>query len=279
MLIINKKNLKKFGWLILFVFLATVTYRWGVYIYNRPQNLEVDFLDVGQGDAALIKTPAGQVILIDGGPDNRLLRRLGENLPFYRRRIDFLILSHHHDDHASGLVEVLRRYKVGKIIYAGEYDLPALKIIAAEIKKQGLDTYSPDSAARLNLKGNCVLDFLNPLALGVPADDNNSLVLKFLCQDKKFLFSGDNSLKVEKALVNSGWDLNADILKAAHHGSNSANSEIFLTAVNPEKIIVSVGADNRFGHPNPKFLERAEKLGISVFRTDILKTIKIFSQY
>lgn len=279
MLIINKNVLKLVIRLLLTLVFLVIAGLTGLYIYNRPLKLEVDFLDVGQGDAALIKTPGGQVILIDGGPDNLVLRRLGENLPFYRRRIDFLILSHHHDDHASGLVEVLKRYKVGKIIYTGAYDLPALKIMAGEIKKQGLAVYSPDSAAHLNLKGNCVLDFLNPLALGVSADDNNSLIVKLECQNKKFLFTGDNSLKVEKALINSGWDLSADIFKAAHHGSNSANSEDFLQAINPKQIIVSVGAENRFGHPSSKFIERAAKLGFSVLRTDILKTIKIFSQY
>jgi beta-lactamase superfamily II metal-dependent hydrolase len=104
--------------------------------------------------------------------------------------------------------------------------------------------------------------------LKIKADGNNSLVVKLDCLGRRFLFTGDNSATAEKALLKSGWELKASVLKASHHGSDSANSEGFLRAVNPSLLAISVGSDNKFGHPHPKVLDRAESLGISVRRTD-----------
>src|SRR3989338_928440 len=87
--------------------------------YSAPQNLEVDFLYVVQGDAILIKTPGGQNILVDGGPDKIVTRRLAENLPWWDKRLDLMILTHAHDDHVSGLIAVLHRYQVKRILYTG----------------------------------------------------------------------------------------------------------------------------------------------------------------
>src|SRR3989338_1330049 len=81
--------------------------------WQAPKNLEVDFFDVGQGDAILIKAPAGQNILIDGGPDKTVIKRLGENLAWWDKRIDLMILTHPHDDHVTGLIDVLKRFEVG----------------------------------------------------------------------------------------------------------------------------------------------------------------------
>jgi competence protein ComEC len=254
---------------------------WSVIFYlvnQRPRRLEVDFLDVGQGDATLIKIPDGPTILIDGGPDNKVLRRLGENLPFYSRQIDFIILSHYHDDHAAGLVEVLKRYKIHNLIYAAA--VPPSSILAemgVAMQEQKITPLALDSQARISWGANCFLDLLNPVILGIKDDPNNSLVVKLDCEAQKFLFTGDDSAVVEKALLASGRDWRADIFKAAHHGSNSANSELFLNAVSPQLLVISVGADNRFGHPSPKILERAVDLGIKIKRTDREGDIRIFS--
>ena len=95
-----------------------------IFFYSHQKLTEVDFLDVGQGDAALIKIAKGKTILIDGGPDNLVLKRLGENLPFFKRKIDLVILSHSHDDHVIGLLEILYRYKIDTIIYVDDVNKP-----------------------------------------------------------------------------------------------------------------------------------------------------------
>lgn len=250
------------------------------YIYiNTPIKLEVDFLDVGQGDASLIKVPTGQIILIDGGPDNKILRRLGKILPFYHRQIDFIILSHYHDDHATGLVEIIKRYKVKNLIYAAsEESSAAFQEILKIAEDKDIKIYVLDNQVKVPFNNECFLNLLNPIILGIKVDGNNSLVTKLDCERRKYLFTGDNSLTVEKALINSGWDLKTDVLKAAHHGSNSANSELFLGATNPKIMIISVGADNKFGHPNPKVLERAAEIGLIIKRTDKEGNIKLISQ-
>jgi competence protein ComEC len=266
--------------LFLSLILLAIFSHWFFDYLALNSKLEVDFLAVGQGDATLIKIPGGVNILIDAGPDNLVLRRLGEKLKFSERTIDLVIISHYHDDHASGLVELLKRYKVKKIIYS-DYgsSTPLMKIIKETARGKNVSSLILTKALKINFTDDCFLDLLSSGIFGVKNDGNNSLITKLDCRNQKFLFTGDNSLKVEKVLINSGWDLSADVFKASHHGSNSANSEIFLRAVNPKKIIISVGKDNRFGHPSPKVLERAAISGITVYRTDQKGTIYFYSKY
>ncbi|MFA6994863.1 MAG: MBL fold metallo-hydrolase [Patescibacteria group bacterium] len=273
----QKKFLNKNGCLAIisfcFLFLIII-----FYFYYRSRKLTLNFFDVGQGDSALITTPGGLVILIDGGPDNTILRRLGDSLPFYRRRIDLIIFSHYHDDHITGLVEVLKRYQIKQIIYAsGVFESPVLETLLRVAQEQKIKLSSIVSTSQLNLGTDCLLNFLNPRFLGVKEDQNNSLVVKLACVGKNFLFTGDNSAAVEKALISFHWDLKALVFKAAHHASNSANSEEFLRAVNPQLIIISVGVDNRFGHPSPIILARLTELGIKFKRTDQSGSLKIIT--
>lgn len=257
--------------LILFLILS-------LFLFNNSKNsVEIDFLDVGQGDASLIKLPNNKTILIDGGPDNLVLKRLGENLPFYRRKIDLIILSHPHDDHIIGLLEILNRYKVGAIIYVGKEDNPellALFLTAAKNKK--IKLINLKNEADINYSPNCSLHLLNPGSLKVKKDDNNSIVARLDCDSVTALFSGDNNSTVEAALLKTKYDWSAKILKASHHGSKTANSEPFLRMINPSVIVIPVGVDNRFGHPNQEVLKRMKALKMDIKRTDETGTVKIF---
>lgn len=238
--------------------------------------LEVSFLDVGQGDASLIEFPDGKNILIDGGPDNLILNRLGEELPPYRRKINFIIISHFHDDHVAGLLAALERYKVEKIIFAAGVENFLLgELLLAEAKRQKIELIAVEIEASLELAGGCQIFFINPLSLGVCENENNSLITKLTCADYDFLFSGDNEKEVEDILLTSGYDLSADVFKASHHGSKTSNQEDFLRVINPKLIAVPVGADNRFNHPSPEFLEIASFLQINVIRTDLLGTVSL----
>jgi len=286
MKIMKKKKLKLFNIskkVILVALVASVIFGVILVIFmilGRQNNrLEFIFMDVGQGDSTLIKTPGGQMVLIDGGPDNKVLRGLGKNLPFYRRRIDFLIISHYHDDHIIGLIEIIKRYRVGILIYS-EKDIDSLLVfellrVASQYK---VELKTLDSQAVLSLGPACDLNLLNPVILGVKENPNNSIISRLDCADRRFLLAGDNGSDVEKALVESGWPLGADIFKASHHGSNTSNSTAFLEKINPYLVVISVGADNRFGHPGIFFLDRAAALDIPVKRTDNEGDIKIFTK-
>lgn len=214
--------------------------------------------------------------MIDGGPDNIVLKRLGENLSFYRRRIDYIIISHFHDDHLTGLFEIIRRYKIGSIIYMNEQEGSALaNLFIKTAKFKRINLIAIKNEATLNYFPGCFMEILNPVIFAIKNDGNNSLVSKLTCQKTTALFTGDNNFKIEAALLKTGIDWSAEILKASHHGSKSANSEIFLRAVDPSWFVISVGVNNRFGHPSDEIITRVNYLNIFVKRTDRDGTVKI----
>jgi competence protein ComEC len=250
--------------------------------WEAASDLEVDFLDVGQGDAALIKTPYGQNILIDGGPDNTVIKILGEVLPWWDRKIDLMILTHPHSDHVSGLIDVIKRYKVKKILYTGVLHTSPDYIAWLElVKARKIPLIIIDRPQTINLGQDCELSIIYPRKnlAGQTMDNlnNSSIVFKLKYGRTKFLFMGDAEIEVEKKLLKSGADLQADVLKVAHHGSNDSSGQEFLERVMPEFAIISVGADNEFGHPSRRPIKRLERLGARVLRTDLDGTIKLTS--
>lgn len=251
-------------------------------IYNQPQNLEVDFLDVGQGDAILIKTPGGQNILIDGGPDKTVVKRLGENLPWWDKQIDLMILTHPHDDHVTGLVEVLKRYRVRRILYTGAtHNAPNYLTWLKAVRDKKVPLTIVDKEQTIDLTKNVKLEILYPdqSLLNKTLSDLNdsSIVIKLIYGQNKFLLTGDVGLEVEKTLLAGGADLSADVLKVGHHGSQYSSSQEFLEKVKPRVAVIEAGKDNDFGHPNLRIIKRLERVGARIFRTDLNGTIKIVS--
>ncbi len=243
---------------------------------NSLRRPEIYFLDVGQGDSALIRLPGNKNVLIDGGPDNLVIQRLGKIIPFYQKTIDLMILSHPHDDHITGLIETIRRYQISTLIYMWQ-DRPTelLKMLLLEAKKKNVKIIELKDRANLKYQMGCELKIINPESLEIKEDPNNSLVVKINCISVSALFTGDNNSSVEARLLQTGEDWSAQIFKAAHHGSKTANSVNFLKAIHPSLLIISVGILNRFGHPNAEVIERVVELGINIKRTDKDGTIKI----
>ena len=250
--------------------------------YNPPENLGVDFLDVGQGDAILIKTPFGQNILIDGGPDNKVIEELGKNLPFWDRQIDLMVLTHPHDDHATGLIEVIKRYSVKKILYTGVvHSAPNYLAWLEAIRERKIPLIIIDRPQKIILGDNCYLEIIFPrkslLAREVDNLNNSSIVARLVYGETKFLLMGDAEIEVEKELLSSGADLSAQVLKTGHHGSDTSSSQEFLEAVSPRTAVIQVGKDNDFGHPSLRILKRLERAGAEILRTDLDGTIKLVS--
>jgi len=248
-----------------------------LFFYHPQKLLEVDFLDVGQGDAELIKTPYGQKILIDGGPDNKVLAELGRNLPLLERKIDLVILTHPHDDHVAGLIDVLKKYRVEKILMTNaSSNAPPfeefLKVNA--IKKTPVIIVA--GKQKITLGEDLELDILHPRNTDQDADLNDSSIVAMLVyKNKKFLFTGDAGVLTEKELIDNQVDLKADVLKVGHHSSETASSLEFLRAVSPRFAVIEVGADNKFGFPKADTLWRLGKVGAKIFRTDLNGTVKI----
>jgi len=250
--------------------------------YKAPKNLEVDFLDVGQGDAILIKAPSGQNILIDGGPDKTVIKRLAENLPFYDKQIDLMILTHAHDDHVTGLIDVLKRYKVKRILYTGAvHNAPNYLAWLNLVRDKKVPLTIIDKEQTINLGAEVELKILYPtesfLNKTLADLNDSSIIIKLIYGQSKFLLTGDAGLEVEKKLIASDADLSAEVLKVGHHGSQYSTSEEFLDKVKSKIAVIMVGKDNDFGHPNLRIIKRLERLGADIFRTDLNGTVKILS--
>ncbi|MDD5341590.1 MAG: ComEC/Rec2 family competence protein [Patescibacteria group bacterium] len=274
----TKKYLKIIGGLAAIIFLLigfVASSEW------QRQNLEIDYLNVGQGDSILIKTPFEQNILIDGGPDNTVLAELGTNLAFFDKDIDLVILTHPHSDHVTGLVEILRRYNVKKILMTGvAYSAAYYQTFLAEIKNKNIPVEiiggQKDIVLGPQLDIQILFPFSNLSDQNFDDVNDSSIVAKLIYKSDSFLFEGDAGKVVEDDLILNKIDLAADVLKVGHHGSKYATSPEFLDAVKPDMAIISVGKNN-YGHPDPGVIERLGQALIKIFRTDLAGTIKIIS--
>ncbi|MFH0988124.1 MAG: ComEC/Rec2 family competence protein [Parcubacteria group bacterium] len=249
--------------------------------------LKIFYLDVGQGDAILIETPYGQTILIDGGPNNKVINELGGVMPFWDKHIDMMILTHPHADHLVGLVEVLRRYDVKRVYYTGvAYSTAEYTTWLNEIAQRKLPLYIVKEYSEVDLGADLKLEFVYPLkdlsGKNVPDINNSSIVCLLIYKNEQFIFTGDLQEAGEADLVEADkgderYDLKSDVLKVGHHGSHTSTSDIFLSAVHPGISVISVGANNTFGHPHLRTVKRLERANVEILRTDQLGTIEIES--
>ncbi len=221
--------------------------------------LRVAILDVGQGSAALIVTPSGHQVLVDGGPEPRaVLRGLGQQLPFWDRTLDVIALSSPDQDHLSGLIGVLGRYRADTVLERAPGTTAAYASWQKALARNAAHRIEAVSGQTIRLGDGVVLQVLHPperLFTGTGSDDNNnSVVLKLTYGDISFLLTGDVERIAEQLLVESGSNLRSTVLVAPHHGSRTSSSPEFLQAVSPSLVAISAGKNNRFGHPHPEAL-------------------------
>jgi competence protein ComEC len=251
-----------------------------ITIATRPDGLlHVTVLDIGQGDAILVETPAGATMLVDGGPDPELtLRRIGANLPFHARRIDVMVLSHPHQDHVAGLVDALDRFEVGALLHAGiAFENPAHHRLLADAGSEPMlagtlaragAAFALDPTTTLEIIYPTEADATAPLPEG---DINNGSVVMILRHGGfAALLTGDAEAPVEATLLARGVLPVVDLLKVGHHGSASSTTPGLLDAIRPTAAVISSGAGNDYGHPAPETLATlAARPEIHVFRTDL----------
>lgn len=246
--------------------------------YNDQKLFEISVLDVGQGDAILFEAPTGQVMLVDGGPDKRILRRLGEELPFWERRIDMIVVSHPHEDHYGGLQSVVERYSVGVVLLTGiETRSQSYQQFVQTVQKRNIPIYLVEKQEQVSL-GDVQLDIIYPdhslKGHWISNLNNSSIVIRVAYKEIDMLLTGDAEEEEEAELIATGVDVTADILKVGHHGSDTSSTESFVKAVSPEIAVISSGKGNKYGHPSLRTLRRLERLGISIRRTDTEGTIR-----
>jgi competence protein ComEC len=276
-----KKKAKNFIYSILgFLFFLNILAWLAVYDLKGPQLLEVNFFDVGQGDAIFIEGPQRHQILIDGGSSSIILEKLAKEMPFWDRTIDLVVLTHPEKDHLAGLIEVLKRYKVENILWTGIIrDTPEFKEWEKLIENEGAEIFIAKSGQKIACEFS--LDVLYPFenleGQELKDSNNTSIVAKLIFGENSFLFTGDAYKSVERELLAKEIDIDSDILKVAHHGSKTSSSEEFIAEVSPETAVISVGKNNTYGHPHQEVLDTLKKYGIKILRTDLEGDIKIFS--
>lgn len=225
----------------------------------------ISFLDVGQGDAILIQTEEYKNILIDASPDGAVVEKLSEQLGFFNQEIDLFILTHPDLDHYGGILDVLQKYPVKKVMLTGIASKSGLYLaFLDELKAQNIPIIYPSSNQDLRVGHNLYLDLLYPFGnqslIGQEVKSKNdtsiSLILRNTEGKALALLTGDAEAKQEIDLLLSAQDLTAPIFKLGHHGSKTSNQAAFLAAVEPDTVVVSAGKDNKFGHPHEEVMER-----------------------
>lgn len=238
--------------------------------------LQIYYLDVGQGDSTLIRTPKNQYILIDAGNNDQ-----GKNVVKYMnhlgvKTLDAMIATHPDADHIGGLDDVLKAFDV-KSVYAPKvsHTTDTFKDFLTAVENEGRTIKTTKAGTSLELEG-ITTEFLAPLNEYGDELNDWSAVLKLTYKETSFLFTGDAGLQSEKDLLAIGADLNADVIKIGHHGSKTSSSKAFIDAIKPKYSVISVGKNN-YGHPDSGILDRLKNVNSTVYRTDKQGTITAIS--
>jgi competence protein ComEC len=247
--------------------------------------LRVTFVDVGQGDAALIDFPDGRVALVDTGQGGRhpAVRALRELLAARRRhRIDVVVITHGHPDHYGGLGILLDELEIGEIWLNGqllveERDQVMTRLASAALAKGTRLRFAPELCEGVHRFGEARLEVVWPCPRYDPALDlnDNSFAIRLVLGGRSFLLTGDLERESEQRLLDAGKIAPSDVLKVAHHGSNTSTTSAFVEAARPSLAVISSGANNLYGHPSPEVLARLRRAGVSVLRTDLIGGVVI----
>lgn len=249
---------------------------WHVYAQKEAAPIalaSVAFLDVGQGDSGLITLPPNYQVLVDGGPGQQVIDHLSLHMPVGDRTIELVILTHPDADHLAGFLSVLTEYEIGYILMPDvSKETRMYREWIELIAEKGIAYRRLTEPETINLSDGVALTILHPSTatmLKKMAANDWSMIMRLDIRQISFLFTGDIEKEVEAALVKTyPTQLRAHVLKIPHHGSKTSSTEAFLQAVQPELAIMSVGKENRYGHPHQEVVRRYADQQIPIQRTD-----------
>lgn len=253
--------------------------------------MQIYALDVGQGDSTLIITPEGKSVLIDAGPP----QAGDEVIAALRKRniqsLDLAVATHPHADHIGGMRPVIENFEVKNFLDSGQvYSSMEFERMLRAIHNKGdkgekqIRFIEARKGMKFDIDSGVKLEVLNPqgngqwiteVRRGGSVENANSIVLRLNYGNFSMLFTGDAESKTEDLMMNTADPLRAQVLKVAHHGSRYATSARFLEAVAPEAAVISCGAENRYGHPARQTLDRLQRAGVKIYRTDINSEVAI----
>ena len=239
-----------------------------------PRGMEVVFVDVGQGDSILVRTPAGKTILIDGGGTPGSTYSLGKNvltplLAHYGvNKIDLMIMSHNHVDHGEGLLEILPCFRVGAFWQPpGEENNEMEQAITEICLNNGIPRRELTAGQRIVLEQDVIMEVFHPDSEKCLDGNNRSLVIKLSYRESSWLFTGDIEKEALAQLLSKNASLRADVLKIPHHGSITSFDPVFYEKVQPGAVVISVGEKNNFGQPHPDVCSYFQSRGVPVYLT------------
>jgi competence protein ComEC len=280
---------------IIFIFLLLLAgLVWGAASQLPDDRFHLVFCDVGQGDAILAVKGSTQ-LLIDGGPNEKVLTCLSNHLPFWDRQIELVVATHPEADHITGLVSVIQRYRILQIVSNSLLSESGIfQKFRAEVVSRQIPVYSPRAGEEIKI-GGIKLKILYPLeklgeeivwktleepkVLGLSSYTGNfnktAIVALLEFGDFQVLLTGDVGMEEEEKFLPALSEV--EVLKVAHHGSKYSTSESLLATIRPKLAVISVGANNRYGHPTAEVLSRLQAVGAQIRRTDLEGEIEVIS--
>ena len=268
------------GRLLRLLLLAAVVVTPTVAAAAPPAPLRIDFISVGQGDAALVTSPSGKIVLIDGGP-----REAGPTLTAALRArhataIDLVVLTHRHEDHLGGLIPIVRTFDVRMFMDAPfRHDSAIYGTLLETLEARRVPVRQAERDRTIDIGGGATITLLTPpdppIAHSRSDVNANSVIVRLDYRAVGVLFAADAEPQTERWLLTSGARLPAQVLKVAHHGGRYSSTAKFLRAVSPQAAVISVGVVNEYGHPTPEAIGRLERAHARVYRTDQDGTVTV----
>lgn len=244
--------------------------------FDETGNLEIYFLDVGQGDSSLI-IDGDMVMLVDGGEKEEAEFIIGFLKKLGIEKIDYMVATHPHSDHIGSLAEIINYFPVDNIILPEiTHTSKTYENLILSISENNVNAIFPDVYDTFTLD-NASFTILGPEPNRHDDLNDNSIVFKLDYGNSSFMFTGDAEKAEEEDILSLNTNLGSDVLKVGHHGSNTSTSKEFLDRVNPSIAIISCGKDNSYGHPNEEIMNLLSERNINIFRTDTDGTIKVIS--
>ena len=276
----KKKRLITYFFIMIFVFIVLFfdfSFTSKIHL-NTNNKMLVHYIDVGQGDSMLIQVN-NKNLLIDAGPNNNKENLLSYLDTLALPKLDYIIATHPHEDHIGNMYSIINKYKLGRF-YApkvehttSDFEKMVEALITKNLKinviKAGIDT--------IDLGDGTKVTILSPFNAEYSNLNDYSPMIKIEYGDTSFLFTGDAEKEIEKELLTKNSNIKADVLKVGHHGSSTSTSAAFFKAVNPDIAVISLGVDNKYGHPHPQTTNLLNSNNTVVYRTDIDGTIVLSS--
>ena len=295
----NIISLRRF---FLIIFLSVISFFGYFFLVYQDKKTKLVFCDVGQGDATYIRVKNQIDVLIDAGPDRKVLTCLGKYMPFWDRKIELAIISHPQKDHFGGFLYLLDRYQIEKILMTPlDKSSPSFKKLKEKIIAKKISVDFPDEGTNVKIL-NSQIKFFWPtkeflaqnlsfpksqfeddrflhksMVLGASSADDNNFSLVFLFEEKNFkvLFTGDATATILNEIQKQSEDTknnshlaNLSLLKVSHHGSKNGLTKNFLELANPTVAVISVGKNNPYGHPAKEILDLLKAHQVIIRRTD-----------